>query len=1154
MPIDNTVEPLLYSLTRLLLLLFFIAPSALVAQPSESRLNDKVTNLAMQATYFEDRTGGLSLDESITLNASGRFLPIGKEQIHFGISKSAYWIHFTLPWEEDSIDHHAVLELGPPKIVGGRVRGGIDLFAVNSNGDTTLQYVVGSLSDPREIKTLSRGYAFRVQPETGTEYYLRVTSAAPVRMSLNFWQESAFATQTQTSNTGLGLMYGVLMAMILFNLFQFITIREYSYLLYVTAIGAQVFFLILHSRLLRFWLDGFHSTTWLIDVAERLVYPLMAFTFLAFQRSLLHIPRNSYVLDRVGRWFMYALGASALLAFIPDESFFQVAFISVLTLGLPVALYSNFDAMKRGNTSAAVHMAGMGAFLIGCFIMLLVQTIPAVPANVFTSNAFNIGQIVQALLLSLSLSTHYSLVKREKEDAQKLAIDNLVRAEKIKDELLENVSHELRTPLFGINGLAESALLEFKQNNQNVGLITKNLELIQASGNRLTMLVNDLLDFASSKDNQVYIKFRPVDLHQLATLVIAICSPLIGDKNIKLRNKIEADLPLVTGDEDRLQQILVNLTSNAIKFTHTGEVEISAELSTDYTVRLSVRDTGIGIHASDQETIFKSFEKLSSKHLNAQGVGLGLPIAKRMVELHRSELHMSSELDIGTEFYFHLRVSLDQNRTPHSNTVNKQMIRRADFLTEALSNEALPYNRSKQETSVLIVDDDEINRVVMGQQLSDYTIVSCSNGLDALTAVDESKPDLILLDLMMPGLNGYEVCQKLRQQYSPIELPIILVTAKNHLEDLTKGFQTGANDYLPKPFHNEELKSRVENQLKLSRLHRVNEDNIRLRALIKSYSAADAELRASRMQLQRVLETIEHGFIAFELPGRVFSLNQTAADLLCTDKSSLVGEDLTTIFTSHESNAPFIQALNSWEAGDSSDEEESPIRTLQGRIYTLRPYNGADKEDTKEAMYGARLTLFGNDEGTGVLFIHPADNDSSAEEKQEKAIQDTIELVNVLGQAQQNVRRVAARLAILTPEELSQHPDLILELDNIERLIGYMDNEFPEISSDSEYRQQLVTLMRSSLHAWEVTTQKSKIELAEESNIWAVSIDDGRLRTRTFDRYSRIEHLPKVPRWREVVRTAYFVLSLPSIEPETRAALEAELERTKDILKRAAIS
>jgi hypothetical protein len=109
------------------------------------------------------------------------------------------------------------------------------------------------------------------------------------------------------------------------------------------------------------------------------------------------------------------------------------------------------------------------------------------------------------------------------------------------------------------------------------------------------------------------------------------------------------------------------------------------------------------------------------------------------------------------------------------------------------------------------------------------------------------------------------------------------------------------------------------------------------------------------------------------------------------------------------------------------------------------------------------------------------------------------------------------------------------------------------MDSDSEYRQQLVTLMRSALHAWEVTTQKSKIELAEESNIWAVSIDDGRLRTRTFDRYLRLEQLPKVPRWREVVRTAYFVLSIPTIETETRLGLEHELEKAKALLKKAAI-
>jgi hypothetical protein len=142
----------------------------------------------------------------------------------------------------------------------------------------------------------------------------------------------------------------------------------------------------------------------------------------------------------------------------------------------------------------------------------------------------------------------------------------------------------------------------------------------------------------------------------------------------------------------------------------------------------------------------------------------------------------------------------------------------------------------------------------------------------------------------------------------------------------------------------------------------------------------------------------------------------------------------------------------------------------------------------------------------------------------------------------------------MTPTEISEHPELLDRMVGIEELVTYIDERLPAVSSEGEYRQQLVTLMRSALHTWEVTTQKSKIELAEESNIWAVSIDDGRLRTRTFDRYLRLEQLPKIPRWREVVRTAYFVLSNPAIEPETRQSLEAELEKTKAILKKAAIS
>ena len=821
-----------------------------------------------------------------------------------------------------------------------------------------------------------------------------------------------------------------------------------------------------------------------------------------------------------------AFGIIVLLTAIPNEKVFQYLFIFLLILTIPLAFYTNLDAIRRGIVTAVVHMAAISVFLAGTITLMLLQLWPAFPNNIFTINAYNIGLIAQALLLSLSLSYRYNQLKQEKEDAQLLAINNLARLEQIKDDLLANVSHELRTPLHGINGLAETALAEFENKNQDIDLITQNLKLIQVSGDRLTKLV------------------------------IAICKPLIGDKNLDLYAAVDPDLPLVAGDEDRLQQILVNLTSNAIKFTYSGEVVISADLTSDYNVTVKVRDTGIGIHKTDHDTVFKTFEKLPSQQMNAGGIGLGLPLAKRMVEMHRSELKLESELDIGSTFSFTLRVSLDQTQAIKSPNIHRQMIRRADYLRQANKIDDVPKLRTEQETTILVVDDDEINRVVMGQQLDEYNVVKCSNGLDALTSIEENKPDLVLLDLMMPGLNGYEVCQKLRQKYNQIELPIILVTAKNHLEDLTQGFSTGANDYLAKPFHNEELLSRVENQLRLSMLHRINEDNLKMRSQIETYAQADTELRNSRFRLQQVLESIKAGFIAFELPGKIFSLNQRAAEMLGTDREAVIDKDINSLFFDSEVNAEIRAAISQWETGEGDLDQESAganhVTSKNIVIEVVYPYNNADKTSSKNVELNSRLNLFGSDEGTGVLFLE--DTEPLQTVSSSALARDTVELVSFLGQAQQNIRRIGTRLSVMTPTEISDHPSLLDKLSGIEDLVLFTDEQLPAVSSSGEYRQQLVTLMRSALHTWEVTTQKSKIELAEESNIWAVSIDDGRLRTRTFDRYLRLEQLPKIPRWREVVRTAYFVLSNPAIEIETRVSLETELEKTKTILKKAAIS
>jgi PAS domain-containing protein len=340
-------------------------------------------------------------------------------------------------------------------------------------------------------------------------------------------------------------------------------------------------------------------------------------------------------------------------------------------------------------------------------------------------------------------------------------------------------------------------------------------------------------------------------------------------------------------------------------------------------------------------------------------------------------------------------------------------------------------------------------------------------------------------------------------------------------------------------------------------LHRVNEDNLKLRAQIEKYAQADTELRNSRLRLERVLESIEAGFIAFDPAGIIFSVNQRAAELLNTDRQTLMDKGIKSLLTDDEENQRFVSLLDAWDFADDDQPFDAQDADNDARVEAMElllhhPYGQEQKSSSKIVRFNTRIKLFGEDEATGVLFLE--DDAPLDQVQQQPEVRDSVELVSLIGQAQQNIRRIGTRLNVLTPAEISQHPELIDRLAGIEGLINYIDSQLPSVSSEGEYRQQLVTLMRSALHTWEVTTQKTKIELAEESKIWAVSIDDGRLRTRTFDRYLRLEQLPKVPRWREVIRTAYFVLSNPAIEAETRSTLEAELNKTKEILKKAAIN
>ncbi|RKZ44022.1 MAG: guanylate cyclase, partial [Gammaproteobacteria bacterium] len=402
--------------------------------------------------------------------------------------------------------------------------------------------------------------------------------------------------------------------------------------------------------------------------------------------------------------------------------------------------------------------------------------------------------------------------------------NELTKLDKLKDDFLSNTSHELRTPISGIIGIAES-MIEGATGPLPQKAI-KNLSMIVFSGSRLSNLVNDILDLSKLKYQNIVLQIKPIEIKVVTDVVMTLSQPLIGSKNIKLVNNIK-EVPPVDADENRVQQILHNLVSNAIKFTHAGTVEISATITDDNKLLMSISDTGIGIPLDKIQMVFNPFEQAdSSISREYGGTGLGLSITKQLIELHGGEIRIQSVVREGTKISFTLPLSKSLS-VPISYGMTK-MLNRVHHLQPFETNEDkenIPVKMNKRTESfhILIVDDDPINLQVLENQLSleNYAISHAHNGQEALDAINSGITTyaLILLDIMMPKMSGFEVCKIIRQTHPANLLPIIMLTAKNQVSDLVEGLQAGANDYLTKPFSKGELIARLKMHIQLSRIN-----------------------------------------------------------------------------------------------------------------------------------------------------------------------------------------------------------------------------------------------------------------------------------------------------------------------------------------------
>ncbi|WP_460046767.1 sensor histidine kinase [Pseudomonas sp. S2_H01] len=640
----------------LLTLLFMLLP--MLAGAVEFDENTRSLPLGPATQVFEDPTGTATIEDVSSPQGAAKFRALEAGSLNAGYSRSAFWLKVQLTYSPTNPVASAdwLLELAYPPMDH------VDLYLASDTGQPSLTWKTGDMLpfQSRQIKQNNYLFDLNLKANQSKTAYVRVESHGSMQAPLNLWASHAYIEEQPSRLYILGMIYGVLAVMLVYNLFIYLSVRDTSYLyyiLYITCFG--LYQVSVNGAGIEFlWPDdpwwANTSTTFLIAAAILFASQ--------FARKFLQTPRLGFWMDGPLLLMMVCAAVIMVLSLTMDYGIALRLVTALVLIFTPVILLIGIVAWLKGRRVARYFIFAWSAFLIGGVInatMLLGH----LPNNFWTMYASQIGSVVEVALLSLALADRINTMRERQaqimaqssKDLEKLN-QQLAVSNRLKDEFLATLTHELRTPMNGVIGSLE--LMQMEGAEDDIELYR---QTAADSAQNMMGIVNGILTLTELQAGRISVQNEAFSLRHLLFQVRSAFEPLARSKALTLSVELAEHLPdSLQGDALKLRQCLDCLMDNAVKFTKAGSIRIrvNGQCTDAHHVRLlvDVIDTGIGFSRLDEETLYANFYQVDGSMTREYGgLGIGLAICRQLIELQGGRLSHQSEPGNGSQF----RLSLD---------------------------------------------------------------------------------------------------------------------------------------------------------------------------------------------------------------------------------------------------------------------------------------------------------------------------------------------------------------------------------------------------------------------------------------------------------------------------------------------------------------